>query len=57
MYQNILKSPFKIRFQEKKIPEWDSNPQKYYFFRAEIEKYFCLFLVQIETAKSPFEIN
>jgi hypothetical protein len=51
-----LKSPFKIRFQKKIFLEWGSNPRKYYFFRAEIEKYFCLFLVQTKTAKSPFEI-
>ena len=28
-----------------------------YIFRAEIEKYFRSFLVQMKTAKSPFEIN
>ena len=37
--------------------EWGSNPRKYYIFRAEIEKYFVQFLVQMKTAKSPFEIN
>ena len=37
--------------------EWDSNPRKYYIFRAEIEKYFSLFSVQMKIAKSPFEIN
>ena len=33
------------------------NPRKYYTFRAEIEKFFVRFLVQMKTAKSPFEIE
>ena len=41
------KSPFKIRFHKKKFLER---------VRAEIEKYFVRFLVQMKTAKSPFEI-
>ena len=39
---------------EKKFLEWGSNPRNY--FRAEIQKYFRSFLVQVKTAKNPFEI-
>ena len=58
MHQNIWKSPFNIRFQKKKyFLEWGSNPRKYHIFRAEIEKIFVRFLVQMKRATSPFEIN
>ena len=33
-----------------------SNPRKYYITRAEIEKYFVWFLVQMKTAEFAFEI-
>ena len=33
------------------------KPTKMSFFRAEIEKFFVRFLVQVKMAKSPFEIN
>ena len=33
------------------------EPTKQYIFRAEIEKYFCWFLVQIKTVEFAFEIN
>ena len=33
------------------------EPTKVSFFRAEIEKFFVRFLVQVKMAKSPFEIN
>ena len=36
--------------------EWGSNPRKYYISRAEIEKYFVQFLVQMKTVEFAFEI-
>ena len=41
--KDYLRSVFR---KEKYFLEWGSNPQKYYMFRAEIEKYFVHFLVQ-----------
>ena len=57
-----LKSPFKIRFQRKKsLIEARTHKsiilEQKYIIRAEIEKYFRSFLVQMKTAKSPFKIN
>ena len=52
---NISPGILKEKIDEKKyFLEWGSNPRKYYVFRAEI---FVRFLVQLKTAKSPFEIN
>ena len=52
------KAHLRSNFREKEyLLEWGSNPRKYYIFRAEIEKYFSLFSVQMKIAKSPFEIN
>ena len=52
------KAHFRSDFRTKEyLLQWGSNPRKYYIFRAEIEKYFVQFLVQMKTAKSPFEIN
>ena len=48
----ILKGQVELK---KYFLEWDSNPRIY--FRAEIQKYFRSFLVQMKPAKSPFEIN
>ena len=46
----------KEQIEEKKyFLEWGSDPQIY--FRAEMQKYFRSFLVQMQIAKSPFEIN
>ena len=42
-------------FRKKYFLEWGLNPRIYH--RVEIQKYFRLFLVQMKTAKSPFEIN
>ena len=36
--------------------QWGSNPRKYYISRAEIEKYFVRFLVQMKTVECAFEI-
>ena len=55
MYYNIWKSPFKIRFQKKK--NISSSGAQTHELRAEIEKFFVRFLVQMKSAKSPFEIN
>ena len=43
----------KLRRKNTYFLEWGSNPWKY-IFRAE---FFVRFLVQMKTAKSPFEIN
>ena len=52
------KAHLRSNFREKEyLLEWGSNPRKYYIFRAEIEKFFVRFLVQVKIAKSPFEIN
>ena len=51
------KAHFRSDFRKRYFLEWGSNPRKYYIFRAEIEKFFVLFLVQMKSAKSPFEIN
>ena len=50
------KAHLRSDFRKKKILEWGSNPRSYYIFRAEIEKYYVRFSVQMKTAKSPFEI-
>ena len=53
-WENVLKylkSPFKIRFQKEKKNPWVGLEP-----RAEIEKYFVHFFVQMKPAKSPFEI-
>ena len=55
MYYNIWKSPFKIRFQKKK--NISSSGAQTHELRAEIEKFFVRFLVQMKSAKSPFEIH
>ena len=50
----ILKRQVK---DKKYFLEWSSNPWKYYIFRAEIEKYFVQFLVQMKVVEFAFEIN
>ena len=47
-----------MRFQKKNISLSGARIHEsiMYFFRAEIEKYFRWFLVQMKPAKSPFEI-
>ena len=52
------KAHLRSDFRKKEyLLEWGSNPQKYYIFRAEIEKFFVRFLVQVKISTSPFEIN
>ena len=41
---------------EKYYLEWGWNPQKYYISRAEIEKYFVRFLVQMKTVEYAFKV-
>ena len=50
---------FKTQIDEKKICPWVGlEPTKVlYISRAEIEKFFIRFLVQVKIAKSPLEIN
>ena len=50
---------FKTQIDEKKMCPWVGlEPTKVlYISRAEIEKFFVRFLVQVKIAKSPFEIN
>ena len=49
-----LKGILKGKIEDKTyFPEWGSNPWKYYFGTI----YLRSFLVQMKTAKSPFEIN
>ena len=45
----------RTNWREQIFPSVGSNPRIY--LGAEIQKYYCLFLVQMKTAKSPFEIN
>ena len=52
------KAHLRSDFRKKEyLLEWGSNPRKYYIFRAEIEKFFVRFLVQVKISISPFEIN
>ena len=52
------KAQLNLNFREKEyLLEWGSNPRKYYSFRAEIEKFFVRFLVQMKISISPFENN
>ena len=52
------KAHLRSDFRKKEyLLEWGSNPRKYYIFRAEIEKFFVRFLVQVKISTSPFEIN
>ena len=55
MYYYVWKSPFKIRFHKKM--NISSSGARTHELRAEIENFFVRFLVQIKSAKSPFEIN
>ena len=52
------KAHLRSNFREKEyLLEWGSNPRKYYIFRAEIEKFFVRFLVQMKISISLFENN
>ena len=52
------KAHLRSNFREKEyLLEWGSNPQKYYIFRAEIDKFFVRFLVQMKISKFAFEKN
>ena len=52
------KAHLRSDFRKKEyLLEWGSNPRKYYTFRAEIEKFFVCFLVQMKMSISPFENN
>ena len=52
------KAHLRSDFRKKEyLLEWGSNPRKYYIFRAEIEKNFVGFLVQMKISISPFENN
>ena len=52
------KAHLRSDFRKKEyLLEWGSNPRKYYIFRAEIEKIFVGFLVQMKISISPFENN
>ena len=52
------KAHLRSNFREKEyLLEWGSNPRKYYIFRADIEKFFVRFLVQMKISISPFENN
>ena len=47
----------KKKIYEKDHLRSDFRKKKEYLLRAEIEKIFFHFLVQMKSAKSPFEIN
>ena len=52
------KAHLRSDFRKKEyLLECGSNPQKYYIFRAEIEKNFVRFLVQMKSLEFAFEIN
>ena len=52
------KAHVRSNFIEKEyLLEWGSNSRKYYIFRAEIEKFFVCFLVQMKTVEFSFEMN
>ena len=52
------KAHLRSDFRKKEyLLEWGSNPQKYYIFRAAIEKFFVRFLVQVKISISHFQIN
>ena len=53
--KNYLRSDFSKK--KKILPSVRLEPTKVSFFRAEIEKFFVRFWVQVKIAKSPFEIN
>ena len=49
---------WKKKLKRKILPRThESSIMEQYIFRAEIEKFFVRFLVQVKIAKSPFEIN
>ena len=55
---NISPGILKEKIEEKKyFLEWESTILEQYIFRAEIEKYFVRFLVQVKTVELAFEIN
>ena len=48
---------FKRTNDREKILPWVWLEPTIYYFRAELQKYFLRFLVQVKIAKNPFEIN